>query len=141
MISVIQKLGPHFSFGKWLLCSTGLLRYLYPTDAELRQLANVSKDKQKVKKTGKSMTNGKPETFHVPRNLDVQLETAKVSRLDVIHLKYYADYQWLIDFTLYSFVVYIITEVYQAFFPIKDDVNLSMMWCTLVLIFATYPLY
>lgn len=141
MISVIQKLGPHFSLGKWLLCSTGLVRYLYPTDAELRQLANVAKEKQKPKKAGKSITNGKPETFHVPRNLDVQLETAKVSRLDVIHLKYYVDYQWLIDFTLYSLVVYIITEVYQAFFSIKDDVNLSMMWCTLVLIFAMYPLY
>lgn len=138
MISVIQKLGKHYSFGRWLLCSTGLIRYLYPTDAELRLLANVPKDKGKPKKNNKNGVQ-KPDTFHIPRNLDVQLETAKVTSLDVIHLKYYTDYQWLMDFVVYSAVVYVITEVYQAFFSLKDEVNLSMMWCTLVLIFAVYP--
>lgn len=139
MISVIQKLGKHYSFGRWLLCSTGLIRYLYPTDAELRQLANVTKPK----KSNKNSSNGvqKQETFHIPRNVDVQLETAKVTVLDVIHLKYYSDYQWLMDFVVYSAIVYLITEVYQGFFPLnlKDEVNLSMMWCTLVLVFAVYP--
>lgn len=111
MISVIQKLGPHFSFARWLLCSTGLVRYLYPTDSELRQLASIPKDR-KGKKGG---TNGRSvETFHVPRNLDVQLETAKVSRLDVIHLRYYTEYQWLVDFTVYAIIVYVITEVWGA---------------------------
>lgn len=139
MISVIQKLGKHYSFGRWLLCSTGLIRYLYPTDAELRQIANVPKDKGKPKKTNKTNGVQKPETFHIPRNIDVQLETAKVTTLDVIHLKYYSDYQWLMDFVVYSAIVYILTETYQVFFPIKDEVNLSMMWCTLVLVFTVYP--
>ncbi|KAJ8973581.1 hypothetical protein NQ317_001607 [Molorchus minor] len=49
MISIIQKLGPHFSFAKWILCSTGLVRYLYPTDSELRQLANIRKISQNLK--------------------------------------------------------------------------------------------
>lgn len=135
MISVIQKLGRHYSLGRWLLCSTGLVRYLYPTDTELRQLANVPKAKKN--KNGVQ----KMETFHVPRNLDVQLETAKVTALDVIHLKYYSDYQWLMDFVVYSALVYVLTEVYQSYFPLKDEVNLSMMWCTLVLIFGVYPFY
>lgn len=139
-ISVIQKLGPHFSLGRWILCSTGLIRYLYPTDSELRQLANVSKEKSKQKKGGKLITNGKSESFHIPRNLDVQLETAKVTRLDVVHLKYYSDFQWLMDFSVYAMAVYILTEVYQSFYPLKDEVNLSMMWCTLVLFFAVYLL-
>lgn len=134
MISVIQKLGKHYSFGRWLLCHTGLIRYLYPTDTELRQLANVPKQKNN-KKTNSTTT------FHIPRNVDVQLETAKVTALDVIHLKYYTDYQWLMDFVVYSAIVYVLTEVYQAFFPLKDEVNLSMMWCTLVLVFAVYPFW
>lgn len=41
MVSVIQKLSPHFSLAKWLLCSTGLTRYLHPTDNELKTLAGV----------------------------------------------------------------------------------------------------
>lgn len=113
MISVIQKLGPHFSFGRWLLCSTGLIRYLYPTNSELRQLGNIPKEKQKSRKSGKVTENGnqKPETFHIPRNLDIQLQTEKVSSLDLIHLRYYIDYQWLMDFAIYSIIVYILTEV------------------------------
>lgn len=112
MISVIQKLGPHYSLARWLLCSTGLIRYLYPTDSELKQLANIPKDKNKSKKGSKNVSNGKTaDTFHIPRNLDVQLETAKVTRLDVIHLRYYTEYQWLVDFTLYTVIVYVLTEV------------------------------
>ena len=114
MISIIQKLGPHFSFAKWLLCSTGLIRYLYPTNDELRQLANIPKDKSKGKKGNKGLQNGKniSDTFHIERSLDVHLETAKVTHLDVIHLRYFTEYQWLVDFSMYAAVVYVITEVY-----------------------------
>lgn len=138
MISIIQKLGPHFSFARWLLCSTGLIRYLYPTNDELRLLANIPKDKSKGKKGNKGVQNGKntADTFHIERSLDVQLETAKVTHLDVIHLRYYTEYQWLVDFSVYAAIVYIITEVYQIWFPIKDEVNLSMIWCLLVVLFA-----
>ncbi|GLG97663.1 Uncharacterized protein GBIM_04385 [Gryllus bimaculatus] len=137
MVSIIQKVGPHFSLGRWLLCSTGLFRYLYPTDEELRSLAGVPKDKGKGKKGGKHVENGKKDdSFHIPRNLDIQLETAKVTALDVIHLRYYSEYQWLVDFSFYSTLVYITTEVYQYFIPLKDEINLSMLWCFLVLCFS-----
>ncbi|XP_019760773.2 transmembrane protein 161B [Dendroctonus ponderosae] len=138
MISIIQKIGPHFSFAKWLICSTGLVRYLYPTNEELRQLANIPKDKSKNKRNPKGMANGKdtPEKFHIDRSLDVTLETAKVTYLDVVHLRYYSEYQWLVDFSVYASIVYIITEVYNMWFPIKDEVNLSIIWCFLVVLFA-----
>ncbi|KAL3276900.1 hypothetical protein HHI36_012270 [Cryptolaemus montrouzieri] len=137
MISVIQKLGPHFSLGRWLLCSTGLIRYLYPTNSELKQLANIKKEKPKVRKN-KVQNNGRgpSDTFHIPRNLDVQLETAKVSKLDVIHLRYFTEYQWLVDFSVYALIVYVITELYQTWFSLKDEVNLSMLWCGLVILFT-----
>lgn len=170
MISVIQKLGPHFSLGRWLLCSTGLIRYLYPTDSELKQLANIKKEKPKARKS-KTQNNGKVygDTFHIPRNLDVQLETAKVSRLDVVHLRYFTEYQWLVDFAFYTLIVYAITEVYmllllylihiffqsylislytvffspkqvyQNWFSLKNEINLSMLWCGLVILFSLYP--
>lgn len=41
MVSVIQKLSPHYSLAKWILCSTGLYRYLHPTDSELKALAGM----------------------------------------------------------------------------------------------------
>lgn len=114
MISVIQKLGPHYSLARWLLCSTGLIRYLYPTNEELRQLANIPKDKSKSKKNNSKAQNtdkNSGDTFHIPRSLDVQLKTTKVTSLDISYLHFYTEYQWLVDFALYSGIVYIITEV------------------------------
>lgn len=158
-VSVIQKLSPHFSLAKWLLCSTGfvyflrlhkrkilmiclffsLIRYLHPTDDELRSLAGVPKEKGgkgKDKRNGHSNGVEKSTTFHIPRSLDIQLETVNITHFDVLHLRYFTEYQWLIDFSVYASVVYSISEVYHYFVPLKDEVNLSMLWCFLVIFFA-----
>lgn len=110
MVSVIQKLGGK-SFARWLLCSRGLRRYLYPDNNELKSLAGVPKDKPKSRKGSRIDTNGKPETFHVPRSLELQLDMAPITPLDVIHLRFYTEYQWMVDFSLYSCIVYILSEV------------------------------
>lgn len=143
MVSVIQKLSPHFSLAKWFLCSTGLMRYLHPTDTELKILAGVPKSMKNTKKDrykGNNPNNGSgggaSTTFHVPRSLDIQLETAKISHMDVIHLRYYTEYQWLVDFSLYAGIVYTLSEIYHFYFPLKEEINLSMMWCMLVIFFA-----
>ncbi|XP_051171489.1 transmembrane protein 161B [Leptopilina boulardi] len=134
MVSIIQKLSPHFSFARWLLCSTGLTRFLYPTDQELRNISGIQKEKPKK---GKHTENGKvADVFQIPRNLDITLENAKVSPLDVVHLKFYSDYIWLLDFSIYTALVYTLTEIYNSWYPIKDEINLSILWCTLVVGFA-----
>lgn len=67
--------------------------------------------KEKPKK-GKHNENGKvSDVFHVPRNLDIKLESVQVTTLDVVHLKYYTEYQWLLDFSIYAIIVYAMTEV------------------------------
>lgn len=114
------------------------MRYLHPTDEELKSLAGVPKEKGGK---GKDKRNGhgnseKSSTFHVPRSLDIQLDTISITHYDVLHLRYFTEYQWLIDFSLYSAVVYFISEVYHFFIPIKDEVNLSLLWCLLVVFFA-----
>lgn len=146
MVSVIQKVSPHFSLARWILCSTGLMRFLHPTDDELKQLAGFikegkgGKDKGGKHKGNKGGRNGHVEnqsaTFNIPRNLDVNLESIKISQFDVVHLRYFTEYQWLIDFSVYAAIVYIISEVYHFFIPIKDEFNLSMLWCLLAIFFA-----
>lgn len=138
MVSVIQKLSPHFSLAKWFLCSTGLIRYLHPTDSQLKTLAGVPKQKPKKDHRGhiKHNPDDKSNTFHIPRNLDIQLETAKISEYDLLQLRYYTEYQWLVDFSLYAGIVYVLSEVYHYYFPLKEEVNLSMMWCFLVVFFC-----
>ena len=47
------------------------MRYLYPTDNELRQLAGIPKDKTKGKKAGRFSEHN--DVFRIPRSLDVQV--------------------------------------------------------------------
>lgn len=58
---------------------------------------------------------------------------------DIVHLRFYSEYQWLIDFSVYAIVIYSITETYQVVFKAKDEINLSILWCFLVVGFAMYP--
>lgn len=75
MVSVIQKLGPHFSLAKWLLCSTGLYRYLYPTDKELKALSGLQKVNKNRKKHKNGYENGTTEeTFHIAKSLEFEVE-------------------------------------------------------------------
>ncbi|ETN58074.1 transmembrane protein 161B [Anopheles darlingi] len=141
MVSVIQKLSPHFSLARWILCSTGLTRFLHPTDDELKKLSGVPREKSKGKKDKRNghhhQLNGeKASSFHIPRSLDIQLETTPICPYDVVHLRFYTEYQWLVDFSLYAAIVYTTSEVYHYFFPLKEEINLSMLWCLLVVFFA-----
>ncbi|XP_030373087.1 transmembrane protein 161B [Scaptodrosophila lebanonensis] len=140
MVSVIQKLNPHYSFAKWILCRTGLYRYLHPTDDELRSKAGVPKErpaKSKHKQNGVgSSSGGGSNQFHIPRNIEVELETTPVLERDVVHLRYFTEYQWLVDFSVYAGIVYVFSELFHYFYPLKQEVNLSMVWCLLVIFFS-----
>jgi hypothetical protein len=115
MVSLIQKLSPHFSLARWILCSTGLTRYLHPTDDELKTLSGVPKEKGGKNKGGKGRNghalDNTSSTFHIPRNLDVTLDVSKITSYDVVHLRYFTEYQWLIDFSVYASFVYMVSEV------------------------------
>ncbi|XP_076466101.1 transmembrane protein 161B-like [Babylonia areolata] len=139
MFSFLQKLSPFYSFGRWLL-SNRLVRYLHPSDEELKQLAGISKGGEKGKGRRqdykKMMTNPKEESFQVPRNLPLQLDTAKVESLDLVPLQYYTEYQWLMDFSLSTVIVYILTEVYYVIGQHHIEFNASVLWCLLSIAFC-----
>ncbi|KAK7108773.1 transmembrane protein 161B-like [Littorina saxatilis] len=139
MFSFLQKLSPFYSFGRWLL-SNRLVRYLHPTDEELKHLAGLTKSGEKGKgrrqEFKKMMTNPKEESFNVPRNLPIQLDTAKVEALDLVPLQYYTEYQWLMDFSLCAVIVFILTEVYYVVGQHHIEFNASVLWCLLTLAFC-----
>ena len=43
--------------------------------------------------------------------LCLQLETAPVEQFEVIGFNFYTEYQWLVDFAVWTMCVYVITEV------------------------------
>jgi len=139
MASVMTKIGPFMSFARWILTSNSLVRYLHPSDEELKQLeikAPTQTKRQRQKQ--EQIKLDEQNIFQVPKQNDIDLETTQVTLADVVQLPFYSEYQWLLDFAFYAIFVYFITEVYISFFPTKSaqEVNLSMVWCALAVGFA-----
>ncbi|XP_029573668.1 transmembrane protein 161B isoform X2 [Salmo trutta] len=134
MASVIQKIIPHYSFARWLLCSGGLRWYQHPTEDELRNLAGKQqKTKSKKDRRNNGHIDYKPLT--IPKDIDLQLETKCITEVDTL------EFQWLVDFTVASTVVYLITELYYTVAQPSGEMNISVVWCLLVLAFVIKTLF
>lgn len=95
--------------------------------------------KGKNKRDTRKAANGKDskdDSFTIPRSTPITLDTAKVEVLDLIHLHYYGEYLWIVDFALCAVVVYILTEIYYIFGH-ANEMNISMLWCLLAIGFCT----
>lgn len=136
MASLLSKLSTHMSFGRWLLVNR-LVRYLHPTDDELRTLARIPIDKGK----GRNKYVNKNDAFTVPKNLDIQLDSAPIGPKDVLPLKFYLEFQWLMDFAFTGTLIYFITEFYYSVMNPDNEFNLSMLWCLLVMGFSVKILF
>ncbi|KAL2092367.1 hypothetical protein ACEWY4_012165 [Coilia grayii] len=140
MASVIQKIIPHYSFARWLLCSGGLRWYQHPSDDELRSLAGkLQKGKNKKDRKYNGHIDNKPMT--IPKDIDLQLETKCIAEVDTLALHYFPEFQWLVDFTVAATVVYLITELYFCVAEPSGEMNISVVWCLLVLAFVIKILF
>ncbi|XP_063051340.1 transmembrane protein 161B [Engraulis encrasicolus] len=141
MASVIQKVIPHYSLARWLLCSGGLRWYQHPSDDELRSLAGKLQKGGKSKKDRKynGHIDNKPMT--IPKDIDLQLETKCIAEVDTLALHYFPEFQWLVDFTVAATVVYLITELYFCVAEPSGEMNISVVWCLLVLAFVIKILF
>ncbi|NXM57062.1 T161B protein, partial [Illadopsis cleaveri] len=142
MASVIQKIIPHYSLARWLLCNgreDNLRWYQHPTEEELRVLAGKQRGKSKKDRKYNGHIENKPLT--IPKDIDLHLETKSVTERDTIALHYFPEYQWLVDFTVAATVVYVVTEAYYSIMKPSQEMNISIVWCLLVLAFAVKILF
>jgi len=144
MVSCLSKFSAHLSFGRWLLCRGGLARYVHPSDDELRRVANVSSSS-----SGRSGKNGKQrgdrrndDQITLSKSADIQLDMVPIRPPDLLPLRFYTEFQWLMDFAVCGLIIYCLTEAYYAFgWPLQSEVNLSMMWCMFIIAFAVKTLF
>ncbi|XP_063820042.1 transmembrane protein 161B isoform X3 [Pseudophryne corroboree] len=141
MASILQKILPHYSLARWLLCNGSLYWYQHPTEDELRTLAGKQQLKGKSKKDRKYNGHIENKPLTVPKDIDLHLETKTVTEVDTLALHYFPEYQWLIDFTVAATVVYLITEAYYSLMVPSQEMNISIVWCMLVLAFAIKVLF
>uniref|UniRef100_A0A8D2L600 Transmembrane protein 161B n=1 Tax=Varanus komodoensis TaxID=61221 RepID=A0A8D2L600_VARKO len=140
MASIIQKIIPHYSLARWLLCSGSLRWYLHPTEEELRILVG-KQQKGKSKKDRKYNGHIESKPLTIPKDIDLHLETKSITEIDALALHYFPEYQWLVDFTVAATVVYLVTEAYYSWMKPSQEMNISIVWCLLVLAFAIKILF
>ncbi|XP_006004005.1 transmembrane protein 161A [Latimeria chalumnae] len=139
MASIMQKMAPHCSFARWLLCNGSLFRYKHPSEEELRALAGKQKPKTKKDRRQNGATENKP--LSVPKDIDLHLETKPITTMDALVLRYFLEYQWLIDFAIYATGVYLFTEGYYCLADAQKEVNIGAIWCLLTVAFAIKVLF
>ncbi|XP_066551852.1 transmembrane protein 161A [Amia ocellicauda] len=138
--SIMQRMAPHCSFARWLLCNGSLFRFKHPSEGELCALAG----KQMPKNTRRDRRqNGASENkpLTVPKDIDLHLESAPINALDALVLRFFLEYQWLIDFALYSLGVYLFTEGYYCLVDASKEVNIGAIWCLLTILFTLRTLF
>ncbi|KAM9265366.1 transmembrane protein 161A [Morus bassanus] len=132
--SIMQKMAPHYSFARWLLCNGSLHRYKHPSDEELCALAGKQRPKAKRDRRMNGVTDDKP--LSVPRDIDLRLDTSPITAVDALVLRYFLEYQWFVDFAVYSTAVYIFTEGYYCLADPQKETNIGVLWCLLTVVFS-----
>lgn len=54
-------------------------------------------------------------------------------------LRYFLEYQWFVDFAIYSTAVYVFTEGYYCLVDPQKEMNIGVLWCLLTVVFSVYP--
>uniref|UniRef100_A0A8C1L241 Transmembrane protein 161A n=1 Tax=Cyprinus carpio TaxID=7962 RepID=A0A8C1L241_CYPCA len=135
-VSIMQRMAPHLSFARWLLCNGSLFRFKHPSEGELCALAG----KQIPKTSRRQNGHGESKPLTVPKDIDLHLESAPVNVLDALVLRFFVEYQWLIDFAIYATGIYLFTEGYYSVVDASKEVNIASIWCVLTVFFCLYPL-
>ncbi|NXA14077.1 T161A protein, partial [Sapayoa aenigma] len=133
--SLMQKMAPHCSFARWLLCNGSLYRYKHPSDEELCALAGKQRPKAKRDRRMNGVMEDKP--LSVPRDINLRLDTTPITAVDALAvLRYFLEYQWFVDFAVYATAVYVLTEGYYCLADPPRETNLGVLWCLLTVVFS-----
>uniref|UniRef100_A0A8C8IIZ3 Transmembrane protein 161A n=1 Tax=Oncorhynchus tshawytscha TaxID=74940 RepID=A0A8C8IIZ3_ONCTS len=130
--SIMQRMAPHCSFARWLLCNGSLFRFKHPSEGELCALAGKQMPSKPSKRDRRQNGDSKPLT--VPKDIDLHLEKAPVGVLDALVLRFFLEYQWLIDFAVYAMGIYLFTEGYFCVVDPAKEVHIGAIWCVLTVL-------
>ncbi|GAA6222317.1 transmembrane protein 161A [Lates japonicus] len=136
--SIMQRMAPHCSFARWLLCNGSLFRFKHPSEGELCALAGKQMPKQNRRDRRQ---NGESKPLTVPKDIDLHLEKAPVSVIDALVLRFFLEYQWLVDFSVYATGVFLFTECYYHVVDASKEVNIGAIWCVLTVLFSLKTLH
>lgn len=76
------------------------------------------------------------EDFNIPEGCTVELSMSPVLPSDLSYIKYTDDFQTFVDIALAAICIYASTEIYLSVFPSREEINLSLVWCLMALVYG-----
>ena len=141
MFVFLAKLGKYYSFGRYLLCNK-LFRYLSPSSDDLKKAVRKHYQTVNAKSTNKKLNkklfeiDDDKEEFNIPEEATVELSMAPVMPYDLHYIKYTDEFQSLLDVSFVSLIIYFTTELYMSWFRPQDEINLSVLWCAMIILYG-----
>ncbi|KAJ0065683.1 hypothetical protein NL108_016221, partial [Boleophthalmus pectinirostris] len=123
-----------------------LFRFKHPSEGELCALAGkqMPKPNRRDRWDGgraRQRQNGESKPLTVPKDIDLHLDKAPVNVMDALVLRFFLEYQWLVDFAVYATGVFIFTECYYSVVDASKEVNIGAIWCVLTVLFGLKTLH
>ncbi|KAK7805186.1 hypothetical protein U0070_004312 [Myodes glareolus] len=134
--TLMHRLAPHCSFARWLLCNGSLFRYIHPSEEELRMLAGKPRHRGRKDRWANSLHDEKP--LSVPRDAPFHLETCPLTAADALVLRFFLEYQWFVDFAVYSVGVFLFTEVYYFVLGPVQETNIAVFCKVFLMVTRLY---
>ena len=138
MFVLLSKLGKFYSLGRYLLCNK-LYRYLSPNSEDIKKSVRKFYNTQtsKNKKLNRLFEiDDKKEEFNIPEGAEVEVACSPVAQHDLYYLRYTEDLQSFVDISCIALFIYTTTELYYAVVRPTDEVNLSVVWCGMALLYG-----
>uniref|UniRef100_A0A2K5QR15 Transmembrane protein 161A n=1 Tax=Cebus imitator TaxID=2715852 RepID=A0A2K5QR15_CEBIM len=117
--TLMHRVAPHCCF-----CNGSLFQYKHPSEEELRALAGKPRPRGRKERWADGLSEEKP--LSVPRDALFWLETCPVMTVDALVLRFFAEYQWFVDFAVYSGGVYLFAEAYYYVLGPAKETNITV---------------
>lgn len=146
--SIVHKLLRHYSFGQWFI-SSGLVRFIFPSDADLRShVYGGSQSGNASKSTGRSRQNyithsHIPSDAQIKNSSEIKLDSTPITSSDLAAVRFSAELKWMLDLLVAVLLIFAITSAYFWIRPIAslDEVNLSAAWVGFLLFYIIKLLF
>ena len=145
--SVVHKLLRYYSIGQWFI-SSGLVRFLLPTDADLRPHVFGGSYGNASKTTGRARQNHASHSFipsdaQIKNSSEIKLKSTPITASDLSAVRFFTELKWTLDLLAAVLLVFVVTCAYFWIRPTASlsEVNLSAAWIGFLLFYIIKLLF
>ena len=143
--SVVHKLSPYYSFGRWFI--TRQLYYYTFVSSQANEATTqtpVTTNKPANKSSKKTNNRGSAQRNKTNKNGPVMyLKECTLTSLDTTAMHYSEEVKWMLDLLVTTLITFIGTAVYFYISPssLHSQMNLSIVWIVFLMLYTVMILF